>query len=77
VKASSLRELTRSELHHKLDELEEEYFNMKFRVKTKQLDNPLKLRITRRNIARIKSVLSEDSKGIFKLPESSTGTEPK
>ena len=71
MKAASIRELTRKELLQKLEELEEEYFNMRFRVKTKQLDNPLTLRITRHNIARIKTVLSEDLKRIRKLPESS------
>ncbi|HOP08219.1 MAG TPA: 50S ribosomal protein L29 [candidate division Zixibacteria bacterium] len=72
LKVQSLRELTRSELLQKKFDLEDEQFNLHMRRSLKALDNPLRLRQLRREIARINTVLSEDTKGIHKLAETST-----
>lgn len=72
LKVQSLREMTRDELLQKKLELEDEQFNLHMRSSLKALDNPLRLRYIRREIARINTVLTEDAKGIQKLAETST-----
>jgi len=73
-KTKELREMTRAEVEHKLKEEAESNFNLKLRRNTQQIPNPLQLRHTRRSVARMKTVLNEDSKGIRKL---AAGTGPK
>ncbi len=59
MKAADLRELTAEELQAKLKELEEEVFNLKFRVASQQLENTARLLESRRDIARLKTVMRE------------------
>ncbi len=67
VKNKELREMTRAEVEHRLKEEGEALFNLRLRRHTQQIPNPLKLRHTRRQVARIKTVLREDSLGVRKL----------
>jgi len=60
MKASEIRELSLEEKQRKLDDLKEELFNLNFQQETDQLENPQKMKQTRRNIARIKTVLKKD-----------------
>ncbi|OQX86520.1 50S ribosomal protein L29 [candidate division KSB1 bacterium 4484_87] len=57
-------EMTQKELQNKLEDLLEEMQNLRFQHATHQLDNPLRLRMVRKDIARIKTVLKEYEKGI-------------
>lgn len=59
MKASELRELTLSELQANLDEAKEEYFNLRFQQSSGQLEDFNRLRMVRRDIARIKTVIRE------------------
>lgn len=59
MKANDLRELVPAELKARSDELNEELFNLQFQHATGQLDNPMRLKQVRRDIARVKSVLRE------------------
>jgi len=59
MKAADLRELTTAELQAKLKELEEEVFNLKFQVASQQLENTARLTDSRRDIARLKTVMRE------------------
>ncbi len=59
MKASELRELSLEELGHALADLTQELFNLRFQHATDQLENPMRLRQTKRDIARIKTVLRE------------------
>ena len=59
AKANSMKELTPDEIHQRLAELREEMFNLRFRNAMRQLDNPLKIRETRREMARLLTVLRE------------------
>jgi large subunit ribosomal protein L29 len=59
MKAADLRELTGEELQAKLKELEEEVFNLKFQVASQQLENTARLKDSRRDIARLKTVMRE------------------
>lgn len=62
MKAVELRELSTDEVKEKLSELEEELFNLRFQAKMGQLSNPLRMRIVKRDIARVKTVLNEQAK---------------
>ncbi len=67
MRIKEIRELNDTELKYKLKDLEEEYQNFRFQHTTRQLDNPLRLRFVRRDIARVKTVLQQiGSKGIVK-----------
>ncbi|HYM81521.1 MAG TPA: 50S ribosomal protein L29 [Candidatus Limnocylindria bacterium] len=59
MKASSMRDLTVDEIHQRVGELREELFNLRFRNSMRQLDNPLKIRQSRREMARLLTVLRE------------------
>jgi len=59
VKASELRELTRDELEAKTSAMRGEYFGARVRFATGQLENTAKLRLLRRDIARLETVLRE------------------
>jgi large subunit ribosomal protein L29 len=51
--------MTPDEIRHRLTELREELFNLRFRNSMRQLDNPLKIRAGRREIAKLLTVLRE------------------
>jgi large subunit ribosomal protein L29 len=57
MKASELRELTLEELQAKEQELRREHFTAKVKHATGQLENTAKLRLLRRDIARVETVL--------------------
>lgn len=59
MKAIKLRELSESELSGKEKELMEQLFRLRFQKALGQLDNALKIRDTRRDIARVKTVLRQ------------------
>jgi large subunit ribosomal protein L29 len=61
-KTSELRELTVEELRHEEKDLRKELFNLKFQKTTGEIENPLRLRHVRKNIARILTIVSEKSK---------------
>lgn len=60
MKASEIREFSLEEKQRKLDDFKEELFNLNFQHETGQLENPQKMKQTRRSIARIKTILKED-----------------
>jgi large subunit ribosomal protein L29 len=59
MKASTIREMGAEELQHKEAELQEQLFRLRVQHSLGQLDNSLKLRETRRDIARVKTILKE------------------
>ncbi|NLO20501.1 MAG: 50S ribosomal protein L29 [Syntrophomonadaceae bacterium] len=59
MKASNMRELTDAELRQRVSGYKEELFNLRFQMATGQLDNPLRIRDVKKNIARCKTVLRE------------------
>ena len=54
-----MREMSPDEIRLRLSELREELFNLRFRNSMRQLDNPLKIRAGRREIAKLLTVLRE------------------
>ncbi len=61
VKAEELRSKTPDELKTQLTSLKKEAFNLRFQGATGQLENPARMRLVRREIARVKTVLAEKS----------------
>jgi len=59
VKANKLRELTDEELSKRANDFKEELFNLRFQLATGQLDNPMRIREVKKNIARIKTIQRE------------------
>jgi large subunit ribosomal protein L29 len=59
VKADKVREMSAEELAAKEHELQEQLFKLRFQKSIGQLDNALKIRETRRDIARVKTVIRQ------------------
>ena len=59
MKASDIREMVDADIRARIAELEEERFRLKFRSATEPLEDPLRLRHIRRDVARLKTVLRE------------------
>jgi large subunit ribosomal protein L29 len=59
VKAGTLRDQSVDELKTRVTELREELFNLRFRNNLRQLDNPLKIRESRRELARVLTTLRQ------------------
>ncbi|MBR6461547.1 50S ribosomal protein L29 [bacterium] len=59
MKAKELRDLTYEELLKKEKDLREELFNLRFRLATGQLDNPMELKSVKKDMARVKTVIRQ------------------
>lgn len=55
MKASEIRELTAKELTDKLADLKAELFNLRFQHAINQLENPMRLNLVKKDIARVKT----------------------
>jgi large subunit ribosomal protein L29 len=64
MKSERLREMSREELTHQMRELENELFNLRVRRSLQPPDNPLQLRLLRRQLARMKTIMREAEIGI-------------
>ena len=60
MKVSEIRELSMEERYRKLAELKEALFNLRFQHETGQLENFQKLKVTKRDIARVRTVIQEE-----------------
>ncbi|MFA5527926.1 MAG: 50S ribosomal protein L29 [Peptostreptococcales bacterium] len=65
MKADKLREMTEQELNSEVLKLKNELFNLRFQHATGQLENPIRMRMVKKEIARAKTILRE--KEISKL----------
>jgi len=59
MKANRFREMSQDELNQNLAELKSELFNLRFQLATGQLENPMRIREVKKNIARVKTILRE------------------
>ena len=59
MKASEIRDLNLDEMHRKVSDLKEELFNLRFQHEIGQLENPQRMKLTRREIARLKTIIGE------------------
>ncbi len=60
----ALKEKTRDELNEELAALKAELFKLRFQHATSQLENPMKLKAVKKNIAQVKTVIREMELGI-------------
>ena len=63
MRADEIRDMGAEDIASRIKELEEEQFRLKFRSATEPLEDPLRLRVIRRDIARLKTVLREQTNG--------------
>jgi large subunit ribosomal protein L29 len=59
MRANDIRELSAEDMRARIAELEEERFRLNFRSATEPLEDPLRLRWIRKDIARLKTILRE------------------
>ena len=59
MRPSELRELPEDELRARLDSSKEELFNLRFQLATGQLDNPMRIKAVRHDVARLMTELTE------------------
>lgn len=59
MELNKIREMTDVELAAELDKMKQELFNLRFQHVTGQLENPVKMREVRRDIARVKTIIRE------------------
>jgi len=59
MKASEIRVLSAEEMLRKVDDLKQELFNLRFQHETGQLENPQKMKQTKRDIARVKTIIKQ------------------
>lgn len=60
MKPTDVRQLSAEELESKLKDLKAELFNLRFQLTINQLDNPMRIKAVKKDIARIKTVLREN-----------------
>ena len=63
MKANEIRELSVDDAKAKLEELVAERFNLRFRSATESIENPMRFRDLRRDIARLHTILREKANG--------------
>ena len=61
MKAIEIRELTLDELEVRENELAEELARLRIQLAIKRLDNPLQVRVAKRELARVKTIIKEKS----------------
>ena len=59
MKASEIRDMNLEEMHLKVSDLKEELFNLRFQHEIGQLENPQRMKQTKKDIARIETIINE------------------
>ena len=59
MKANEVRKMSPSELKEKLVDLKKDLFTLRMQHATNQLDNPVKISLVKKDIARVKTILRE------------------
>jgi large subunit ribosomal protein L29 len=59
MKANRLHEMSTEELTQELGELQQEQFNLRFQMASRQLDNTSRIKQVRKDIARVSTILHE------------------
>lgn len=64
VKAREIKEMSDVELKKSLDDSKDELFKLKFQLATGQLDNPMRIKEVKRDIARVRTIMRQKELGI-------------
>ena len=67
--AKDIREMSEADINSRIADLERERFNLRLASGTRTLDDPLRLRVIRKDVARLKTVLNEKIIGIAEAKE--------
>ena len=59
IKAKELRDLKSEELMNKLNDFKSELFSLRFQLATGQLENTARIKMVKKDIARVKTILAE------------------
>lgn len=59
MKVKEIRNMSSEDLKKKVDDLKGELFNLRFRLATGQLDNPQSIKMIKKDIARVKTIIRE------------------
>ncbi len=59
MELKKIREMSDAELNAELEKMKKDLFNLRFQHATGQLENPIQMRETKRNIARVKTIIRE------------------
>lgn len=59
AKSREIRDLTDSQILEEIDKAKQEMFNLRFQASTGQLENPQRIKLVQRDIARYKTILRE------------------
>jgi large subunit ribosomal protein L29 len=59
MKASEIRDMNLDEMHSKVSDLKEELFNLRFQHEIGQLENPQRMKQTKKDIARTETIIKE------------------
>ncbi len=57
--AAAIREMSVEEMNKKLADLKSELFNLRFQHAINQLENPLRIKVVKKDIAKIKTIMRE------------------
>lgn len=63
MKINEIRDMTPDELRVKLADLKKELFNLRFQHATNQLDNPMRISATKKDIAKVNTIIREKEMG--------------
>ncbi len=63
MKINEIREMSPEELQVKLADLKKELFNLRFQHATNQLDNPMRMCATKKDIAKVNTIIREKELG--------------
>lgn len=63
MKTKEIRNMSLDEMKGKVAELDKELFGLRMSHATAQLENPLKIRVARRRLARLKTIINEKERG--------------
>ena len=64
MKANEIKDMTVDELNSKLAELKQELFNLRFQHAVNQLENPKRLQAVKKDIARVKTLISKQESNV-------------
>lgn len=68
MKSTEIRNLSNEDMEKKLKELKSELFNLRFQLAINQLQNPMRIKAVKKDIARIKTIIREkELKSVLKV----------
>ena len=64
MKANEIKDPSAAELNEKLAELKQELFNLRFQHAVNQLENPMRMKAVKKDIARVKTFIRKQESGV-------------